>query len=641
MRRLQPGVLISLCLAGVLLAGAGPAGAQDVDAVGTSKDACDGDDVVRIDGKDKAKPHRISASEAETIDLPTTSRELVWFCGSSDERVANDQPFNRVKIQREPNGAITWRFFYVKGGGGPGQVGSTQDACDRDEVVKIADRHGDAVRIKAGDKNKVVDLPSATRELSWYCGGSRERAANDHPFNRVRVTRAENGALTWAFIMVPQDDPSLGPGLVRVGESFDACDASDPVLMRDKAIRIGPGAMRHVAFDHLVRSFRFFCGETKERATNPNAFNVVQVERAGNGAIHWVFYRQTRVVGANIGNFLHNVAGDLVAGQAKVGSSPAAQLPPQAGAVKTILDDVWNEARAEVAQIFRDEMREEADTKLDRLELSTAARGELRVLPVAGGGAILKYVVHENAADVSLIEGDPVADINVNLTFDIELVLELPAAQRSSGLKVSRATAFARHVEISGADPWGHMMVELGRTFVRRKETSLGTKTREITDEINERLEAVRENLLQQIGGTIPAGLDTLRVDAAPDGALLLCLTQQRRGRPSPRCQFPTRSAATPDRRVLDTTHEKCGDSRVWLWDHEKGRFVSIPRGGSALVELDGHRIEWFCGGPAEPDTDNDEWTTGPVRTYGVLVTRPAAKVPEFDLELLGWRPVR
>ena len=636
MRRHRPLFVAALGLAAVVFGLAGPAAAQEVIAVGTSKDACDGDDTVRITGKDQT--HRVRARQERTIDLATTRREMTWHCGDSKERVANDEPFNRVRIEREANGAIRWRFYYVKGAGGPGNVGTTKDACDRSEVVKIADRSGETVRIKAGQKNQVVDLPAATREVTWYCGGTRERAANDEPFNRVRLSRADNGALSWTFVMAPRDDPAEGAGLVRVGESFDACDASEPVLMRDNAIRVGAPAMRHIGFDHPVRSFRFFCGDTPERVTNPNPFNVALIERAGNGAIHWVFYRRTAVSGDNLGDFLHNVAGDIEAGTAAVGGRPAANLPPMAGRLKEILDDVWNDARADVEQIFRDEMREEEDTQLDRLTLSRANAGELRVLRRPNGGVTVKYVVHENTADVSLIRGDPVADINVNLTFDIELALVFPATQSSAGLAVTRATAFARHVEVSGADPWGHLMVELGRTFVRRKETSLGTKTREITEDINQRLGAVRDQILAQVGGAIPPGLDTLQLDAAPDGALLLCLTRATEGSPLPACSFPSRTARDLERRVLDRSRDQCGDSRVWLWDHEKGRFVSVPRGGSTVVELDSHRLEWFCGGPSEPDTDRDEWATAPVRTYGVRVTRPEGG-GRIEWEFLHWRP--
>ena len=35
---------------------------------------------------------------------------------------------------------------------------------------------------------KEFDLPGLTREITWYCGGSRERSANDQEFNKLRIS---------------------------------------------------------------------------------------------------------------------------------------------------------------------------------------------------------------------------------------------------------------------------------------------------------------------------------------------------------------------------------------------------------------------------------------------------------------------
>lgn len=77
------------------------------------------------------------------------------------------------------------------------EVGTTKDACDRSCGVRFATKSGDVV-VAAGE-SKLVELVGYTREVIWYCCGTRERCANDHPFNWVRCERAGNGAIFWTF----------------------------------------------------------------------------------------------------------------------------------------------------------------------------------------------------------------------------------------------------------------------------------------------------------------------------------------------------------------------------------------------------------------------------------------------------------
>ena len=77
------------------------------------------------------------------------------------------------------------------------QVGTTNDACSSGNATRFAGKDGD-VTVGAGE-SKLVELPAYTNELFWFCGGSRERCANDNPFNYVRCERAGNGAITWTF----------------------------------------------------------------------------------------------------------------------------------------------------------------------------------------------------------------------------------------------------------------------------------------------------------------------------------------------------------------------------------------------------------------------------------------------------------
>ena len=92
---------------------------------------------------------------------------------------------------------------------------------------------------------------------------------------------------------------------------------------------------------------------------------------------------------------------------------------------------------------------------------------------------------------------------------------------------------------------------------------------------------------------------------------------------PGKTCNFPAvsmpRMAA---RKTLDTSHDQCGEGKIWMWDYQRGGFVPIAKGGSAEIEVDNQRFEWFCGGGSEPNTYNDEWATGPEGTYFVHVKR-------------------
>ncbi len=72
-------------------------------------------------------------------------------------------------------------------------IGYTKDDCSASRDVKFAN-----VIVKA-NQSVDVDLSKEVTELVWYCGGSKERVANDQPFDRVKLTRAVNGALTWKF----------------------------------------------------------------------------------------------------------------------------------------------------------------------------------------------------------------------------------------------------------------------------------------------------------------------------------------------------------------------------------------------------------------------------------------------------------
>jgi hypothetical protein len=72
-------------------------------------------------------------------------------------------------------------------------VGSTRDACQRDNVVTVFGQNIAALEFKD------FDLPAYTTEFYWYCAGTRERSANDAPFNNIEIGRSDTGALQINF----------------------------------------------------------------------------------------------------------------------------------------------------------------------------------------------------------------------------------------------------------------------------------------------------------------------------------------------------------------------------------------------------------------------------------------------------------
>lgn len=80
--------------------------------VGSTKDWCrDGKDAKFQDvsrnfvtiNKQRQESHRV-----------VRRTEMVWYCGNSDERVANDKSFDMVSAIHNPDGRIFWDFYRIK-----------------------------------------------------------------------------------------------------------------------------------------------------------------------------------------------------------------------------------------------------------------------------------------------------------------------------------------------------------------------------------------------------------------------------------------------------------------------------------------------------------------------------------------------
>lgn len=523
-------------------------------------------------------------------------------------------------------------------------VGTTKDACDghKDVTFLALDVNGTSTKITVHYSNtKEADLPGLTREITWYCSGSRERSANDELFNHVKLARQQNGAMQWTFSKVEQAQaagvetpPANGApkGLTKMGVSNDACDKSRVVSFRGRngTAKLGPLDSLLVELPNLVRDLSWKCDDSNERVANPNEFNWVQVERAGNGAIHWVFYRSATMIhpsltfgkpstadDASLGDFLHNVPGNILVGRG--GTSTVTTSP---GLLKTILDGAWDSLMPLIQTKIRAGIHDKR-VKLGSITLASSANNsEIRIAedPTT---VIVKYVVHGNKVTGSVAVKGIKPDPNFKATVDAELVLLFPRSQQVASLAVSSALAFAHHVEIAGDDPGSAFQLAFGKSRVRAYETQFGNSMSDITAEVN-----------KAIGGIpLPTGFPLVAIDADEAGNVLLCMKKAAREQ----CTFPAAKALADARQPIGNSKDQCGAGKIWMWDVEKGHFLSIARGTKGtVVELDNRRFEWFCGGGPQPDTANDEWASGDPGTFAVRVSR-AAEGSEIRWEFLSW----
>lgn len=527
------------------------------------------------------------------------------------------------------------------------KVGDSKDGCDRDEVVKFQAKEG-TVSVRA-NKSVTADLPGMTTEMSWYCGGSRERVANDKSFNRVRASRSNTGSISWTFFRVSaaptppsNDNPGTPPnntntnanflpeGMTRVGSTNDACGETNvKVNGMDGSFLIKKGQMRLIELAKLTREMNWRCGDTKERVANANSFNWVQVERAGNGAIHWVFYRAPEVPAVYTGEYVHNCSGN-VRTAVNLGPGPSeVPAPMPNGFMKTTLDNFWNQQRATVAQMIRTQVANtRKDMRINSLALATAASAEMR-LASQGDDVLLKYVVHGNHVNATLILPDPAPDPTMVATFDLELTIRIPRSQNINSLDIRKADGAVRHVEIVGDNAMSDLSIAIMKSRVRAMETTMGNTSQDISTIVRQSIGVV----MGQIKKAAPQGFNFVGFATEPAGLLTICLKTS----DSATSQLAPRPALSNNRAVLGRSVDRCGQSALWMWDAEKGRFVRILKNQKNLVvEVDNPRFEWFCGDVSAPNGNNDEWASGPKRTYAVRVSRDSGD--RIDWDFLNWK---
>ena len=637
---MQATTWMALLLCGAALSAPARAAAQQV--VGTTHDACDGDDRVRLQGRDKN--HSIRANTTENVPLPSFTSEITWYCGDSRERAANGAPFNNVRVRRASNGAITWTFRVVSeaptappAGSASGEavtnVGSTKDACDGSDRVSLTDARGQQV-IRAGEVNRWLRFNDARTEITWFCGSSEERVANDVAFNDVLLTRAANGALSWVFrrreaaATTSHEAPT---GLVRVGDTKDACDGSRRVRVPtpDGVVLVDAGQSKLFAVGSVTRQLGWSCFDSNERVANLIAFDWVNLARAGNGALSWIFYRlepppvTSPSSNPTAGRYIHNASGRLFLRAMLADGTP--QDFPFPIQLRDSLAARWTSTwRARIDSIVR---AFSSDTlTVHTVAISDTSMDEFRVMG-KDGDAVIKYIIHHNTVEATIHRADPEADPRVRLTFDVEIMAPLFHNLLVPYMRTRAAPARIRYAEVDGTDMHSNSSTALAMVVprIRAQETALNGIQQSVTRELNAGLDSTF--------AAVPSGLLLRSFRVTDAGSLALCFVPTRKAD----CRFRPDEAAPRARRVIDTATERCGESRVWVRDTERDRYIPIAKGGRETIELDSRRFEWFCGGSQAPDLRNEEWATGPRETHAVRITR-AASGREVTMEFLHWR---
>jgi hypothetical protein len=459
-------------------------------------------------------------------------------------------------------------------------VGNTKDACDKSNKVTFETGTGPAS--VSANSTQSFDLPALTNEIIWYCGGSRERSANGTQFNKVKISRAKNGAIQWTFFRVIGETTKIP--LSRMGDSRDACDASQVVTFNanDGPVKLSAGQIVLKELPHMAGDMNWKCGSSKERVANPNAFDFIQAERAGNGAIQWVFYRTLTDMDDSTGNYIDLLPGDLV-----IQAPALKKTMPEPGFLKKQLDSFWDTNLNKTQAAMLKALQAEKSFQTQSVTLSKSGQAELRVGDTKDD-VRLKYVVHQNEMRISR------SGVNFRAVFDLELVMVL-ARQQKLPLQAERATTFVHHFELHGASAGDDFLAAFAKSRIHAVETDTDSSTQDIKKLVNSALAKVSSSL------------------GAPAG-----------------------TPATPARKTLDTSRDQCGENKIWMWDYQKGTFVPISKGGSAEIEVANQRFEWFCGGDTQPDTANDEWATGPEGTYFVHVKRdPSSR--QIDWTFQSW----
>ena len=162
------------------------------------------------------------------------------------------------------------------------------------------------------------------------------------------------------------------------------------------SVSVSANQTSRVRLPSLVRELSWLCGSDRNRVANPNSFNIVQIERAGNGAISWVFFRDNVIATDRTGRFIRNVAGS-VSVRTPMGSANFA-----GSALRNAFDNGWLANAAMVRAAIFEELASEPS--LRNLVLSLAQIPNSAEFRIAENGSEvrLKYIAHENVLTATL-----------------------------------------------------------------------------------------------------------------------------------------------------------------------------------------------------------------------------------------------
>lgn len=289
---------------------------------------------------------------------------------------------------------------------------------------------------------------------------------------------------------------------------------------------------------------------------------------------------------------------------------------PEPGFFKQQFDQFWSDPKqqAQIKQQILKNLPTLQHITIQNIFLADAGRAELRVVS-SGDEVRLKYVVHGNVSPLDAF-GESLV-----VTFDIEVALALPFRQKSP-IQASHASGFAHHFDIKGGVATADFAMAFFKSYIHEGEAAGDATAQDVKGLVNQSL--------ARIAAPIPPGTPVLLSES--NGTTQMCVQMK----PADVCKFPAvATPVVPSRQKLDTSHDQCGESAVWIWDYQLGRFVRLATGQRALIPVE-QRFEWFCGGDTAPDGGHNEWTVGPIETYLVSVSRQASG--QLDWTFLSWK---
>ena len=520
------------------------------------------------------------------------------------------------------------------------KVDQTFDDCDQQNSLKV---QGKTIPIGVTTR---VELPALTNEVIWFCSGDRNRSASDFFFNVVKIRRehsTDEFKVTFIKSTPPKPDANQ-PDVTKVGTTKDGCDGDRHVRFKGKdgnvIVKAGKSSDL-IELSSVRNQIDWFCVPPSgtcpnndvcdEHSANSLAFDFAQLERAGNGAMNWTFYRRKNSVQPGepaVPEFMRNANGNVRV----VISTPLGKtnkgLPE--GGLKTALDKGYNAAKNEIEAFIRAELdRHGKDAakkiggtfRLDSLQVSSIQDNELRTA-AEGKEPWLKYVAHGNNAKIRFILAG--IEAKLNLTFDTEVELGLQFNPINKPPRAVTAQVRIGHAEIEGSNLFGNLAQEIFKNKLREAKTQANNTVIDFRTEVNKFFE---ENFPK-----IPANVAKLDTSVTPAGTMRFCL----RVLGASPCVFIAEPVVAHQPKVLDTDVDRCGGARIWLRDASKRRFVSIPKGKkNIIVEVESREFPWFCGGNQGPE--QDESATGPLGTYLIAVSR-APTGDRIDWKFMSWR---